>query len=85
MIRLNMHEAKTHLSRYIAGLRDGEIILLCRRNEPVAEIRALPRARSKTRPVGLAREQFRVPDSFFEPLPDDIIESFEGRLIRPEK
>ena len=76
MIRLNMHEAKTHLSRYVARLR--ETILLCRRNEGVADIRALPRARSEPRPIGLARGRFTVPDSFFEPLPDDVIDSFEG-------
>ena len=85
MIRLNMHEAKTHLSRYVAQLQEGETILLCRRNEPVAEIRALPRARNTPRPIGLARGQFTVPDSFFEPLPDDVIESFEGGAVLPEK
>ncbi len=85
MIRLNMHEAQTYLSRYVAQLQDGETILLCRRNEPVAEIRALPRARSKPRPIGLARGQFTVPDSFFEPLPDDLIDSFEGGTVLPEK
>ncbi len=79
MIRLNMHEAKTHLSRYVARLREGETIVLCRRNEPIAEIRALPGGRSEPRPIGLARSRFTVPDSFFEPLPDDVIESFEGR------
>ena len=85
MIRLNMHEAKTHLSRYVAQLREGETILLCRRNEPVAEIRALPAARNKPRPIGLARGQFTVPDSFFEPLPDNLIELFEGGAVLPEK
>ena len=39
MIRLNIHEAKTHLSKYLAKLEKGETILLCRRNEPIAEIR----------------------------------------------
>ena len=36
MIRLNIHEAKTHLSRYLARLAEGELILLCKRNVPVA-------------------------------------------------
>ena len=85
MIRLNMHEAKTHLSRYVAQLQEGETILLCRRNEPVAEIRGLPPARKKRRPFGLAREQFTVPDSFFEPLPDDIVEAFEKGPVFPEE
>ena len=85
MIRLNMHEAKTHLSRYVAQLQEGESILLCRRNEPVAEIRALPRARTERRPFGLARGQFTVPDSFFDPLPDDILEAFEKGPVFPEE
>ena len=85
MIRLNMHEAKTHLSRYVAQLQEGETILLCRRNEPVAEIRALPRARTERRPFGLARGQFTVPDSFFEPLPDAILDAFEKGPVFPEE
>ena len=85
MIRPDMHEAMTQLPRYIARLQDGETILLCRDNKPVAEIRAVPRARTKPRPFGLARGQFTVPDSFFEPLPDDVIESFEGGAVLPEE
>ena len=83
MIRLNMHEAKTHLSRYVARFKEGETIILCRRDEPVAEIRALPPTRKKSptrkkpRPFGLARGQFTVPSAFFEPLPEEVIQSFE--------
>ena len=43
MTRLNMHEAKTHLSRYLAELDEQEVIILCNRNVPVAEIRLLPK------------------------------------------
>ncbi len=85
MIRLNMHEAKTHLSRYVAQLQEGETIVLCRRNEPVAEIRALPRVRMKRRPFGLARGQFNVPDSFLAPLPDDILDAFQKGPMFPEE
>ena len=85
MIRLNMREAKTHLSRYVAELREGETILLCRRNEPVAEIRALPPARRKPRPFGLARDRFTVPSSFFEPLPDEIVASFGAGPVTPDE
>ena len=85
MIRLNMHEAKTHLSRYIARVEAGEKILLCRRNEPVAEIRPLPRERKKPRPIGLCRGQFTIPESFFDPLPDDFMEAFENGPVFPEE
>ncbi len=78
MIKLNVHEAKTHLSRYLARLKKGQTILLCRRNTPVAEIKPLPTPPGKPRPIGLAKDKFQVPPSFFEPLPDEIIDSFRG-------
>lgn len=73
MIKLNVHEAKTHLSRYLAKLEQRETIVLCKRNRPIAEIgplRALPDA---PRPVGLAQDIFEVPARFFEPLPQPIV------------
>lgn len=78
MIKLNIHEAKTHLSRYLEKLKKGETILLCKHNEPVAEIRGLPAPPSRKRPIGLAKGQFTIPDSFFEPLPDELLKAFSG-------
>jgi len=79
MIRLNIHEAKTHLSSYLKALSEGEVIVLCKRNVPIAEIRGLPGRPAEPRPVGLARKDFEVPATFFEPLPDELVEAFEGR------
>jgi len=79
MIKLNIHEAKTHLSRYLDKLKKGEIIILCKHNEPVAEIRGLPSPPSRKRPIGLAKGQFIIPDSFFEPLPDALLTAFSGQ------
>ncbi len=78
MIRLNIHEAKTHLSRYLGQLAEGETIILCKRNVPIAEIRPLPARRLKKRPIGLEKGKFEIPPAFFEPLPDDILEAFYG-------
>jgi len=78
MIKLNIHEAKTHLSHYLEEVEQGETILLCRRNQPVAEIRPLASSARKKRPVGMARGKFAVPDSFFEELPEDMISLFDG-------
>ena len=79
MIKVNMRQAKTHLSRFLARLKAGETLIICKRNTPIAEVRALPQAAQEKRPIGLAKGQFRVPPSFFEPLPDDIIDAFEGK------
>jgi antitoxin (DNA-binding transcriptional repressor) of toxin-antitoxin stability system len=78
MIRLNIHEAKTHLSRYLQRLAKGETILLCKRNVPIAEIRPLPLERASERPIGLAKGKLQVPPDFFEPLPPDVLEAFYG-------
>ena len=80
MVTLNVHEAKTHLSRYLNRLTEGEKIILCKRNVPVAEILPLKRARTEPRPVGLAKGRFVVAAEFFEPLPDDVLDAFEGKL-----
>ena len=79
MIKLNIHEAKTHLSRYLSRLEQGESLLLCKRNTPVAEIRPLPPARKGKCPIGLAKDLFKVPKKFFEPLPRNVVDSFYGK------
>ena len=77
MIRVNVAEAKAHLSRYLESVERGETVVLCRRNVPIAEIRALPRPAHKPRPVGIDRGM-TIPAAFFEPLPDDLLAAFEG-------
>lgn len=77
MIRLNIADAKTHLSRHLERVEQGETIILCRRNVPIAEIRPLPRPQSNPRPVGIDRGMV-IPPDFFEPLPDEFLHAFEG-------
>ncbi len=79
MIKLNVHEAKTHLSRYLSQLSEGDTIVLCKRNVPIAEIRPLKPARTERRPIGLAKGRFEVPPEFIDPLPDDLLDAFEGK------
>lgn len=78
MIKLNVHEAKTHLSRYLKLIEAGETILLCKHNVPIAEIRPLPQVRTTPRPLGTAKGKVKVPSEFFESLPEDILRAFEG-------
>jgi prevent-host-death family protein len=78
MLKVNVHQAKTHLSEYLDRIAKGETIILCKRNTPVAEIRPLPRARQAKRPIGIAKNELKIPKSFFKPLPDEFIDTFEG-------
>ena len=77
MRRINLADAKAHLSQYIDSVERGETIVLCRRNVPVAEIRPLPQRLNEPRPVGIY-PGLAIPDSFFEPLPEDLLQAFEG-------
>lgn len=79
MKKVNIYEAKARFSALIDRVAEGETLVICRRNVPVAELRPLPRARSRKRPIGLARGTVEVPDAFFEPLPEDVVAGFEGR------
>jgi antitoxin (DNA-binding transcriptional repressor) of toxin-antitoxin stability system len=69
--RVNIHDAKTNLSRYLAELKSGEALVICRRNQPIAELRSLRTKVLKPR-IGVAKGKLVVPDSFFEPLPEEL-------------
>ena len=77
MLKVNIADAKTHLSRYLELVERGETVVVCRRNVPIAEIRPVPGLRTEERPVGIDRGM-TIPSSFFEPLPDDVLDAFEG-------
>ena len=77
--RLTVNEAGATLSEYVDRLKPGDRILLCRKERPVAEIRPLPAPSNQPRPVGLGKGLAHIPDSFFDPLPEEILDSFEGR------
>ena len=79
MIKVNIGQAKAHLSRYIKKVEHGETIVLARRNQPVAEIRPILKKIRRRRPMGLCAGEFVVPADFDAPLPDDLLDLFEGR------
>jgi prevent-host-death family protein len=78
MIKVNIHEAKANLSKYMDAAERGERVVLCRRNEPIVELTPLKKMPRK-RPIGLAKGMGLVPPEFFDPLPEDIQAYFEGK------
>lgn len=73
---INIHEAKTHLSRLVERVEAGEEITLARAGRPVA--RLVPyQARQEPRRLGIWRNQVRISPDFDAPLPE-IVEAFEG-------
>jgi prevent-host-death family protein len=70
MSKVNVFEVKAKLSEYLDRAARGERIVICRRNRPIAELRAVVDVRTEPRPIGPlpGRPAFGVPASFFEPL-----------------
>ena len=66
---VNIHEAKTHLSRLIERVEAGEEITLARAGRPVARIVPIKRVR-EPRPLGLWKGRVRISDDFDAPLPE---------------
>jgi antitoxin (DNA-binding transcriptional repressor) of toxin-antitoxin stability system len=83
MVKVNVFEAKARLSEYLDRVARGEQVIICHRNRPVAELRAIAAVRTTPRPIGGQKGRLHVPSSFNDPLPEDVIESFEGGALYP--
>jgi prevent-host-death family protein len=83
MIVVNINEAKAKLSEYLDAVGKGERVLICKRNQPVAELRAVEHKRTTPRPIGLAKGKIKILPSFFDPLPDDWLDEIENGSIFP--
>ncbi len=69
MIQVNMHEAKTNLSKLIEQLSQGEEIVIARGNKPVAKLVLFDEIHAQ-RKIGSARGLITMDSSFDEPLED---------------
>jgi len=77
MSTVNVHEAKTHLSRLLRRVAGGEEIVIARAGTPVARLVPLESARPR-RDLGFARNQVRIAEDFDAPLPAEILSAFHG-------
>ena len=80
MPNVNVHEAKTHLSRLLDQAMAGEEIVIMRSGKPLVRLTPLDSA-PMARILGTAKGDFVVPDDFNEPLPEAILAEFEGRMV----
>jgi prevent-host-death family protein len=83
MIVINIHEAKARLSAYLDAVATGETVVICKRNRPIAELRAVEQKRTEPRPLG-GTKGIVIPPSFFDPMPDDWLDAFYNGPIFPE-
>lgn len=73
---VNVHEAKTHLSRLLERVAQGEEIVIAKAGKPVARLVAVS-GKGKRREPGSARGQIRMSEDFDAPLPEEILRYFE--------
>jgi prevent-host-death family protein len=78
MKQVNIHQAKTELSKLVERAESGEEIIIARAGKPAAKLVPLTRARGR-RKLGLLDGKFQIPDNFNAPLPDSVTRAFEGR------
>ena len=81
MAEVNIHEAKTQLSRLLRRVAGGEEITIANRGVPVARLVPVESVKT-TRKLGVDRERIRVADDFDAPLPDSVLSGFLGGRVR---
>ena len=74
---VNMHEAKTHLSRLIDDVQGGEEIVIARAGKPVARLAPLKTHRNPRRP-GRLKGKIWISEDFYAPLSEEIAAAFRG-------
>ena len=77
MVIVNVHQAKTQLSRLLARVEAGEDVVIARRGEPVARLVGC-KPRSKRQPDVL-KGKVIIPESFLDPLSEEELAAWEGR------
>ena len=77
MKTVNIHQAKTQLSKLVSEVEAGEEVVLERAGQPVARIVPLAGPSSERR-FGAMKGRATTSDAFFEPLPDDELADLDG-------
>jgi antitoxin (DNA-binding transcriptional repressor) of toxin-antitoxin stability system len=79
MMTVTLDEIQRDLIGYLQRVKAGETLVILEANEPVAEIKPVAPNVARLRPYALCAGEFRLPEEFDAPLPDEIIQQFEGR------
>lgn len=77
MQTINIHEAKTQLSRFVDQAAAGEEIIIARAGKPVARLAPLLTQSNQPRKLGLGKGKFTIPSGFDEMNADAIQTMFE--------
>ena len=78
MQTINIHEAKTHLSKLVEEVSKGQEIVIAKSGKPMARLTGISPAKPVRKP-GFLKSKIRIAEDFDAPLPDDILSAFEGK------
>ena len=77
MKQVNIYEAKTQLSKLVDEAAKGEDIIIARAGQPAARLTRVS-VQQGQRKLGVLDGQFKIPDDFNRPLPEEVVKAFEG-------
>jgi prevent-host-death family protein len=78
MLMVNIAEAKAKLSEYLEAVARGEQVIICNRNQPVAELRAIEPKRQAPRDLSPMFPDWKIDPAFFDPLSPEELAAWEG-------
>jgi antitoxin (DNA-binding transcriptional repressor) of toxin-antitoxin stability system len=79
MTQVNLEDIQQDLSTYLQRVEAGETLVIIRAGKAVAEVKPVVPRVETLRPFGLCAGEFTVPEDFDAPLPEDILNAFEGQ------
>lgn len=79
MRTINIHEAKTHLSRLVDEVSAGEELTIAKAGKPLARLVPI-RPAKRVRKPGFLKGKIRIAKDFDASLPSDLLDAFEGKL-----
>ena len=83
MTTVNVHEAKTHLSRLLARVARGDEVIIARGGKPVARLVPVQRAKQMGNLLGIDKGRLWIAEDFDAPLSEEMLAAFEGRSEDP--
>lgn len=79
MLNVTVDEIQRDPLKYLRQVEAGETLVILRSEQPIAELRPITQSKKQLRPFGLCAGEFTVPDDFDAPLPEDLLNAFEGQ------
>ena len=78
MMHVSVEDIQQNLPIYLQRVEAGETLMIVRAGKPVVEMKPVTTGAESLRPFGLCAGEFTVPEDFDAPLPEDILQAFEG-------